>query len=98
MSNKYIIDDALNYLSTANNFNRRVNGKAVVENVPPYDTLTLEEVVDLLNSLSEENERLRHWNKCLAEKRHNENETEGNLIKKLLSKINFLERIIDGDL
>ena len=52
---------------------------------------------DLLNELSDENEQLKHWNKCLAEKRHNEKESNESLIKKLIGKIDFLERIIDGD-
>ena len=55
------------------------------------------EIIDLLNSLYDENEQLKHWNKCLAEKRHNEKESNESLIKKLIDKIDFLERIIDGD-
>jgi len=48
--------------------------------------------------LKEENEQLKHWNKCLAEKRHEEKGHNASLIKKLIDKIDFLERIIDGDL
>ena len=48
-------------------------------------------------ALEEENEQLKHWNKCLAEKRHNEKESNESLIKKLIGKIDFLERIIDGE-
>ena len=48
-------------------------------------------------TLEKENEQLKHWNKCLAEKRHNEKKDNERLYKKLLSKIDFLERIIEGD-
>lgn len=51
-----------------------------------------------IQSLKEENGQLKHWNKCLAEKRHNEKESNESLIKKLINKIDFLERIIDGDI
>ena len=33
-------------------------------------------VVELLNNFYEENERLKQWNKCLAEKRHEELQNE----------------------
>lgn len=32
----------------------------------------ISDVVELLNNLHEENQRLKQWNKCLAEKRHEE--------------------------
>ena len=51
----------------------------------------------MILKLKEENEQLKHWNKCLAEKRHNEKESNENSIKKLIAKIDFLERVIDGD-
>ena len=51
----------------------------------------------MLKYAKEENEQLKEWNKYLAEKRHNEKESNQSLIKKLISKIDFLERIIDGD-
>ena len=60
--------------------------------------LTPSETCRMLNELAEENEQLKHWNKCLAEKRHNEKESNESLIKKLINKIDFLERIIDGDI
>ena len=34
--------------------------------------LGMKEIVELLNMLHEENQQLKHWNKCLAEKRHQE--------------------------
>lgn len=43
------------------------------------ETFSVGEIDNVLNSLSDENDQLkkeisqlRHWNKCLAEKRHNE--------------------------
>lgn len=46
--------------------------------------MTFRETVNLLNSLLKENEQLKqqikqlqHWNKCLAEKRHNELKGDG---------------------
>lgn len=54
--------------------------KLLKNNRPLFDWVNeADDIVDLLNALCDENEQLRqqieqlhHWNKCLAEKRHQE--------------------------
>ena len=72
------------------------DGTRIVDNQTNKELYAIE-CCDLLNQLCDENEQLKHWNKCLAEKRHNEKESNESLIKKLIGKIDFLERIIDGE-
>ena len=44
------------------------------DNVTGEKAVMVNDFLKWLNGLNDENEQLKHWNKCLAEKRHNEKE------------------------
>lgn len=77
--------------------NMGLNGSFIKENGKIMD---IERVVDLLNELSEENKQLKQGlndDLELIEQLQNENGQLKQHNAELINKIDFLERVIDGD-